>query len=99
MADSTLPYFFPEAMLPASRRQPSEWVDPGTIADTEHIEDHILNLTGGVDLADARRIFYADPLKRIDTLLGNADSVACLITQLGRQLDPIPSSRPVSPVP
>ncbi|WP_150641810.1 dermonecrotic toxin domain-containing protein [Pseudomonas fluorescens] len=75
------------------------WVDPGTIADTEHIEYHILNLTGGTDLADARRIFYADPLKRIDTLLGNADSVACLITQLGRQLDPVPSSRPVSPIP
>lgn len=73
--------------------------DPGTTVDTEHIESHILNLTGGTDLADARRIFYADPLKRIDTLLGNADSVAYLITQLGRQLDPIPSSRPVSPIP
>lgn len=75
------------------------WVDPGTTPETDHIEDHILNLTGGTDLADARRIFYADPLKRIDTLLGNADSVAYLITQLGRQLDPVPSSRPVSPIP
>jgi hypothetical protein len=75
------------------------WVDPGTTLDTEHIEEHILNLTGGTDLTDARRIFYADSLKRIDTLLGNADSVAYLITQLGRQLDPVPSSRPVSPIP
>ena len=75
------------------------WVDPGAATNTEHIEDHILNLTGGIDLADARRIFYADPLKRIDTLLGNADSVAYLITQLGRQRDPVPSSRPVSPIP
>jgi hypothetical protein len=75
------------------------WVDPGAIDDTDHIEDHILNLTGGTDLADARRIFYADPLKRIDTLLGNADSVAYLITTLGRQLDAVPSSRPVSPIP
>ncbi|MFW0756868.1 dermonecrotic toxin domain-containing protein [Pseudomonas sp. H11T01] len=75
------------------------WVDPGTTLGTEHIESHILNLTGGTDLADARRIFYADPLKRIDTLLGNADSIAYLITQLGRQLDPVPSSRPVSPIP
>lgn len=75
------------------------WVDPGTTVDTDHIENHILNLTGGTDLDDARRIFRADPLKRIDTLLGNADSVAYLITQLGRQLDPVPSSRPVSPIP
>ena len=75
------------------------WVDPGAIDDTDHIEDHILNLTGGTDLADARRIFHADPLKRIDTLLGNADSVAYLITNLGRQLDAVPSSRPVSPIP
>ena len=75
------------------------WVDPGISSATDHIEDHILNLTGGTDLADARRIFYADPLKRIDTLLGNADSVAYLITNLGRQLDPVPSSRPVSPIP
>lgn len=75
------------------------WVDPGASSNTEHIENHILNLTGGTNLADARRIFYADPLKRIDTLLGNADSVAYLISQLGRQLDPVPSSRPVSPIP
>jgi hypothetical protein len=75
------------------------WVDPGTTVETEHIEDHILNLTGGTDLASARRIFYANPLKRIDTLLGNADSIAYLITRLGRQLDPVPSSRPVSPIP
>jgi hypothetical protein len=75
------------------------WVDPGITLDTDHIEDHILNLTGGNDLDDARRIFRADSLKRIDTLLGNADSVAYLITQLGRQLDPVPSSRPVSPIP
>jgi hypothetical protein len=74
-------------------------VDPGTTVETEHIEDHILNLTGGTDLASARRIFYANPLKRIDTLLGNADSIAYLITRLGRQLDPVPSSRPVSPIP
>ena len=73
-------------------------VDPGAASGTDHIESHILNLTGGTDLADARRIFYADPLKRIDTLLGNADSVAYLITNLGRQLDPVPSSRPVSPI-
>lgn len=75
------------------------WMDPGTAVDTEHIEDHILKLTGGKNLNDARRIFRTDSSRRIDTVLGNADSVACLITQLGRQLDPIPSSRPVSPIP
>lgn len=30
--------------------------------------------------------------RRVDTILENADSVALLITNLGRQLDPMPSS-------
>lgn len=75
------------------------WMDAGAAVDTELIQDHILKLTGGKDLDDARRIFRTDSTRRIDTVLGNADSVAYLITQLGRQLDPVPSSRPVSPIP
>lgn len=75
------------------------WMDPGTAINTDHIEEHILQLTGGKNLNDARQIFRSDSSRRIDTVLGNADSVACLITQLGRQLDPIPSSQPVSPIP
>ena len=34
--------------------------------------------------------------KRVDTILDNADSVAFLITNLGRQLDPTPSNRKAS---
>ncbi len=48
---------------------------------------HILSITGGQTLDDARRVFRTNPLKRMDTILSNADSVALLISQLGRQLD------------
>lgn len=53
---------------------------------------HILSVTGGDALDDARRIFRSDPLKRMDTILSNADSVALLISRLGRQLDLSPSA-------
>ncbi|WPP01517.1 DUF6543 domain-containing protein [Pseudomonas sp. HR96] len=44
----------------------------------------VLAETGGVDLADARRIFYADAQKRAAVILANADSVTMLIMLLGR---------------
>lgn len=40
---------------------------------------------GTQTLVDARRVFRTDPLKRIMTVLNNADSVAYLIAQLGRR--------------
>ena len=61
-------------------------VDP----DDSHLH-HILTLTGGQGLDDARRIFQSDSLKRVKTILNNADSVALLISRLGRQLDPSPN--------
>lgn len=59
---------------------------------------HILTVTGGRVLDDARRIFLTDPIKRMDTILSNADSVALLISRLGRQLDH-PSSTGVGSTP
>lgn len=69
------------------------WTDFGTDPQTQHIKEQILSTTGGVDLSNARGIFMTDLSKRVDTILDNADSVALLITHLGRQLDPVPSSR------
>ncbi|MBX8574875.1 M35 family metallopeptidase [Pseudomonas cichorii] len=45
----------------------------------------ILRITGTSHLDAARDVFYADAHKRTDIMLGNADSVALLITLLGRQ--------------
>ncbi|MFA7943604.1 dermonecrotic toxin domain-containing protein [Pseudomonas brenneri] len=71
----------------------THWSDVGETPETKYIKDQILRTTGGVDLSNARGIFMTNLARRVDTILDNADSVALLITHLGRQLDPVPSSR------
>ncbi len=71
----------------------TQWSDYGATSETEYIRDQILHTTGGVDLSNARGIFMTNLARRVDTMLDNADSVALLITNLGRQLDAVPSSR------
>lgn len=65
-----------------------EWEDPGSTSyeNTDRVKAHILTLTGGENLSGARKIFKRDPLVRLKVLLGNADSVAWLISHMGRQL-------------
>ncbi len=72
------------------------WRDFGSTPETEYIRDQILRTTGGVDLSNARGIFMTNLGKRVDTILDNADSVAFLISNLGRQLDPVPFDRKAS---
>lgn len=45
----------------------------------------ILRITGKRNLEQARDVFYADPGKRAQVILSNADSVALLVTLLGRE--------------
>ncbi|CAM3284185.1 hypothetical protein BZK31_15095 [Pseudomonas floridensis] len=45
----------------------------------------ILRLTGKKSLEQARDVFYSDVQKRTDIMLANADSVALLVTLLGRE--------------
>jgi hypothetical protein len=66
------------------------WVDFGTYPDSEYIKQQILHTTGGVDLNHARESFRTDLARRVNTQIDNADSLALLITTLGRQLDPVP---------
>ena len=66
--------------------------DPSLGTSTEPIFNRLLAATGTQTLSDARRVFRTDPLKRIITVLNNADSVAYLIAQLGRRKE-----IPVSP--
>ncbi|WP_109512753.1 dermonecrotic toxin domain-containing protein [Pseudomonas ovata] len=44
----------------------------------------ILDITGTKSLSQARDVFYADVEKRTDVMLANADTVALLVTVLGR---------------
>lgn len=64
------------------------WEDLGdTIPEqTVRAKDLILKLTGAENLAGARQKFKKDSLTRLSVQLANADSVAWLITHLGRQL-------------
>ncbi len=64
------------------------WEDPGnsTYENTDRVKAHILTLTGAENLSGARETFKKDSLTRLAVQLGNADSVAWLISHLGRQL-------------
>ncbi|MBC2383209.1 hypothetical protein HF257_26650 [Pseudomonas sp. WS 5106] len=64
-----------------------QWHDIGHTGSTK-VRDKILHLTGARTLDDARHIFMSNIDRRIDIILGNADSVTFLITHLGRQLEP-----------
>jgi hypothetical protein len=65
-----------------------EWEDPGssTFENTDRVKTHILSLTGADNLSGARETFKRNPLTRLAVQLGNADSVAWLISHLGREL-------------
>ncbi|AZF26376.1 dermonecrotic toxin domain-containing protein [Pseudomonas sp. R2-60-08W] len=65
-----------------------QWNDFDSEEGTGPLKDKVLKTTGARTLADARSIFMSDANKRIDTILTNADSVAYLISHLGRELDP-----------
>lgn len=45
----------------------------------------ILRITGKSTLDQARDVFYTDPQKRVAVMMSNADSVALLVTLLGRE--------------
>ncbi|CRM94285.1 hypothetical protein [Pseudomonas sp. 22 E 5] len=65
-----------------------EWEDFGSDSSTSTQKKTVLTTTGAKTLEDARAIFMSNSDKRIDTLLANADSVAYMISQAGRALDP-----------
>ncbi|UQS18116.1 hypothetical protein JJN09_06425 [Pseudomonas sp. HS6] len=58
------------------------------------VADQILKTTGARSLAEARSAFCdrVSPDTRIDVILLNADSIARLICEIGRQLDPAPTN-------
>ncbi|MFM9487664.1 dermonecrotic toxin domain-containing protein [Pseudomonas monachiensis] len=75
------------------------WVNLDSIPSTSHIGKKILQLTGSETMAKAREAFFnvRDSKFRTDVILHNADSVAFLICEMGRQLDPVPVATPPAP--
>ncbi|APC14340.1 hypothetical protein BLL42_00775 [Pseudomonas frederiksbergensis] len=66
-----------------------EWEDLGSTVYENTVDalKHVLTLTGQQTLQAARATFMSDSNVRLAVQLGNADSVAWLISHLGRQLD------------
>ncbi|WP_371262564.1 hypothetical protein [Pseudomonas sp. H1h] len=68
-----------------------EWTSVDSIPGLSHVGKEILKATASTTMEEARRAFLnprnADA--RIDTILRNADSIAFLIGEMGRQLDPL----------
>ncbi|MNF66017.1 hypothetical protein D3C84_478000 [compost metagenome] len=67
------------------------WISLDSIPSTYHIGKDILRLTGSETMDKAREAFFnvKDSKLRIDVILHNADSIAFLICEMGRQLDPL----------
>ncbi len=64
-----------------------QWEDFGSRRLTAPLRDKVLSTTGARTLEEARSVFMSNSDKRIDTILANADSVTCMISELGRSLD------------
>nr|WP_085707564.1 DUF6543 domain-containing protein [Pseudomonas sp. B35(2017)] len=77
----------------------SAWIDMDQETATKHVAKAVLAATSSRTLDEARTAFLhpTNPVPRIDTILRNADSIAFLICEMGRQLDPVPQ-RPAGPV-
>ncbi|WP_332874485.1 hypothetical protein [Pseudomonas koreensis] len=72
-----------------------EWLDIDMIEGMNHVRKEILKTTRSANLDDALTAFLnpSNPTPRIDTILRNADSIAFLICEMGRQLDPVPQAQ------
>lgn len=71
------------------------WISLDSIPDTYHVGKAILRLTGSKTMDEARAAFFnaQDSTFRTEVILHNADSIAFLIGEMGRQLDPVPVAK------
>lgn len=72
------------------------WIGFDQLPDMSNVTRQILDATQSPTLDAARNAFLDQhtPHARIDTILRNADSIAFLICEMGRQLDPVPVDSP-----
>ncbi|PNB73039.1 hypothetical protein C1X64_16915 [Pseudomonas sp. GW456-E7] len=68
------------------------WISLDSIPTAYHVGKAILRLTGSTTMETARDAFLdgQNANFRTDVILHNADSLAFLICEMGRQLDPVP---------
>ncbi|POF43605.1 hypothetical protein B0D71_01970 [Pseudomonas laurylsulfativorans] len=68
------------------------WISLDSIQNSYHLGKAILKLTGSTTMEQAREAFLdmENANVRTDVILHNADSLAFLICEMGRQLDPVP---------
>ncbi|RRV05607.1 hypothetical protein EGJ27_17485 [Pseudomonas sp. v388] len=76
-----LSYRTPRSELFRIQRDDDKWYDVSDKAAKRLILKH----TGAEKLEQAREVFYADVHKRSNVILANADSLALLVTLLGRE--------------
>ncbi|MBV6822992.1 dermonecrotic toxin domain-containing protein [Pseudomonas sp. PD9R] len=69
------------------------WISLDSIPGAYHVGEEILKVAGAQTMEAAREAFFnpLNPDTRIDIILRNADSIAFLICEMGRQLDPVPT--------
>ncbi|WP_096515367.1 dermonecrotic toxin domain-containing protein [Pseudomonas izuensis] len=69
------------------------WVSFDEVPTAYHEVEAILDITGSATIAQARDAFLSaqNAEHRINIILRNADSIARLICEMGRQLDPVPA--------
>ncbi|UVM07792.1 dermonecrotic toxin domain-containing protein [Pseudomonas laurylsulfatiphila] len=70
------------------------WISLDSIPESYHVGKAILRLTGSRTMERARDAFLdgQNANFRTDVILHNADSLAFLICEMGRQLDPVPAT-------
>jgi hypothetical protein len=71
------------------------WISLDSIPGASHVGKEVLKIAGTETMEAAREAFLDQhhPDTRIDIILRNADSIAFLICEMGRQLDPTPVFR------
>lgn len=73
-----------------------EWTSLDSVQGLKHVARDILKTTGCGTIDEARNLFLdrGNVHLRTDVILRNADSIAHLISVMGRQLDPVLASSP-----
>ncbi|RON80928.1 hypothetical protein BK670_12115 [Pseudomonas fluorescens] len=85
------------SQLFADKTEKGLWVGLDQLPERATAYKKVLGLTKTKNLAEARKAFrnpLADDV-RIEVMMANADSIALLISEMGRQLDPPPAPIPL----
>ena len=73
-------------------REEQTWESFDDALEARQLRNAVRSATGAANMQEARTAFFNpdSPDRRTDTILRNADSVARLVCEMGRRLDPVP---------